>query len=250
MRKFKSKFIKLTEKLNYCRNYYLIIDVETANTLDDPLVYDIGGAIIDKKGKVYDSFSFLIYDIFIEERELMQTAYYAEKIPLYEQMYREKKIKMVRWLTAKNHIQELCDIYRVKAIIAHNAVFDYKAVQTTQRYLTSSKYRWFLPYGIPMWCTMRMAESVIATQKSYRSWCVDNGYVTQNGRPRLTAEILHRYISGNNDFIEEHTGLADVLIEKDIFVQCVRQKKKMRRSPWANKELSLEEKLERGWEVG
>ena len=34
------------------KNYYLTIDTETANGLDDPLMYDLGGAIHDKRGRV------------------------------------------------------------------------------------------------------------------------------------------------------------------------------------------------------
>jgi hypothetical protein len=40
-------------KIDRRKNYYLIVDTETANTngdnMQDPLVYDIGGAIVDKK---------------------------------------------------------------------------------------------------------------------------------------------------------------------------------------------------------
>ena len=39
-------------------------------------------------------------------------------------------------------------------------------------------------------------------------------------------------ITNNVDFTESHTGLEDVLIEKEIFVKCIRQHKKMKRSPW------------------
>ena len=35
-----------------------------------------------------------------------------------------------------------------------------------------------------------------------------------------------------DDFAEDHTGLEDVLIEKEIFVHCMKQHKKMRRSAW------------------
>ena len=35
------------------KKFYMVLDTETANGLDDPLVYDIGFAIIDKKGQVY-----------------------------------------------------------------------------------------------------------------------------------------------------------------------------------------------------
>jgi hypothetical protein len=47
---------------------------------------------------------------------------------------------------------------------------------------------------------------------------------------QVKAEVLYRFISGDNDFIESHTGLEDVLIEKEIFAYCVKQKKAMRRN--------------------
>ena len=41
------------------KNYYIVLDTETANGLDDPLTYDIGFAVIDKKGKVVIPFRFV-----------------------------------------------------------------------------------------------------------------------------------------------------------------------------------------------
>ena len=58
-------------------------------------------------------------------------------------------------------------------------------------------------------------------------------HVTKSGRPQATAEILYRYISGDDDFIESHTGLEDVMIEKEIFVHCMRQHKPMRKKCFA-----------------
>ena len=57
----------------------------------------------------------------------------------------------------------------------------------------------------------------------------ERAYTKQNGTPRATAEILYRYITQDVDFIEDHTGLEDVLIEKEIFVRCMKQHKKMRK---------------------
>ena len=212
------------------KNYYLTIDTETANGFDDPIVYDIGGCIHDKKGNVYETFSFIIYETFYGMKDLMRTAYYAEKIPMYQKQIDEGQRKVVRYLTAKKHIAKLCEKYNVTAIIAHNARFDYRSTTRTQRYITKSKYRYFLPYGIPVWDTLKMAQDTICKQKMYKEFCKREGYVTNNGRVRATAEILHRYLSGNYEFNESHTGLEDVLIEKEIFVQCTRQHKKMRKS--------------------
>lgn len=215
--------------------YYLTIDTETANSLDDPFVYDIGGAIHDKNGKVYETFSFVIYETFVVCADLMKSAYYADKIPQYEEELANGLHRMVRWNTARKVIAELCEKYNVKAIIAHNARFDVRAVNTTERYISSSKYRYFLPYGIPIWDTLTMAREVICTQKTYIRWATERGYITHN-RPKATAEILYKYLTNDEDFAEEHTGLADVLIEKEIFVRCIAQHKKMNRLPmgWHN----------------
>lgn len=212
------------------KNYYLVIDTETANGFDDPIVYDIGGAIVDKKGNVYETFSFVIYETFVGMKDLMQSAYYADKFPRYEEQIRNGERILVRYNTARRKVHELCKRYNVKAIMAHNMRFDYRATSRTLRYLTKSKYRFFFPYGVELWDTLKMAQDTICKQKSYKIWCEMNGYTTGNGRPKATAEILYRYLEGNNEFIESHTGLEDVLIEKEIFAHCVRQHKAMRKS--------------------
>ena len=216
------------------KNYYLTIDTETANGLDDALVYDIGGCIHDKKGNVYETFSFVIYEIFYGMRDVMKSAYYAEKLPKYEEEVKNGTRKVVQYRTAKLHIQKLCEEYNVKAIIAHNATFDYRSTTKTQRYLTKSKYRYFLPYGIELWDTLKMAKDTICKQWNYKEFCYTNGYITKNGRVRATAEILYKYISGENEFIESHTALEDVLIEKEIFAHCIAQHKPMRKRAFNN----------------
>lgn len=52
------------------KNFYLVIDVEGAGEIFDAKVYDVGGAIVDKKGNIYESFSFLVNEIF-DNTEIM-----------------------------------------------------------------------------------------------------------------------------------------------------------------------------------
>ena len=223
----------MTQKIDRRKSYYFVFDTETANGLDDPIMYDLGGAIVDKKGNVYETVSLIIDEVFNGMEDLMQSAYYAKKIPMYEKQIANGERKVVSLYEARKIFHDLCKKYNVKACIAHNARFDYRSTTKTQRYLTKSKYRFFLPYGVELWDTMKMANDTICKQVNYKEFCYNNGYLTKNGRVRKTAEILYKYISGEHDFIEEHTGLADVLIEKEIFVHCMRQHKPMRKKCFA-----------------
>ena len=181
-------------KIDNRKNYYLTIDTETTNGFDDPIVYDIGGCIHDKKGNVMETFSFIVYETFFGMSDLMQSAYYAEKIPMYKEQIANSERTVKRYSSIKWYIADLCKKYNVKAIIAHNMRFDYRATTCTQRYLTKSKYRYFLPYGIELWDTLKMARQVIGSQKNYQIYFAEHGYLTNHKKPRvrLTAEILYR----------------------------------------------------------
>lgn len=218
-------------------HYILVVDTETCNgtvvddklDLSDSLVYDLGFAVVDKRGHVYETASFVIKEIFFGMSDVMQSAYYASKIPQYREDITNGKRKAVTFYEARKALLDTMKKYNTTTIAAHNAGFDVRALNTTQRYLTKSKYRFFFPFSTVVWDTLKMARQTIGKQKSYRLFCEINNYLTKHKIPqvRLTAEILHRYLSGDDNFVESHTGLEDVLIEKDILAHCIRQHKKM-----------------------
>ena len=209
------------------KDYYLVLDVETANSTDDPLVYDLGFAVCDRKGNIYEAESYVVSDIFYKETELMQTAYYHEKLPKYYKGIKEKAFKVINFYMAKKRIADLIEKYNIKAVCAYNASFDTKALNTTQRYLTNSKYRYFLPYGTEVYGIWHMACQVICTQKRYIKFCLDNGFVSESGNIKTNAETVFAYMTKNEKYEECHTGLQDVLIETQIMAKCFAQHKKM-----------------------
>lgn len=233
--------VKMINRIDRRRNYYLMVDVETCNTiqgekgLGTPFVYDLGIAVIDKNGNVYEQYSLLIKEVYIDMEDLMTSAYYGNKLPQYEEERIAGLRDLVTFYQAKELVKSLCEKYGCKSVIAHNAGFDLNSLNNTQRYLTNSKYRYFFPYGIEIWDTLKMAQDTICKQKTYIRWCEENNYLTEKGRkPKATAEVLYKYIIGDNDFKESHTGLEDVLIEKEIFAKCMRQHKKMRKKLYEN----------------
>lgn len=207
--------------------YGIMIDTETANGLDDPLFYDCGWQVIDSHGRKYRERSFVNRDIFNYERDLMRSAYYADKIPRYVEELRAGKRIMASTYEIKKALAEDVAEFGCVFICAHNARFDYRSLQGTQRWITKSKYRYFTPYGLEWWDTMRMARSVICKMPTYRKFCEEHGYFTATGQMKTTAEILFRFISNDTEFSEEHTGLEDVDIERQILAYCKRQHKAM-----------------------
>lgn len=213
-----------------------IVDTETTNSyidengklcLTDSLVYDIAIAIIDKYGTVYAVRRYICDEIF--NSSLMLSAHFADKIPEYITMINNHEAEVLPMMDIYYNVRRFLREHNAQAVMAHNAKFDYRALNNTLRYITGSKKRFFFPYGLPIWNTQSMAHDTICKQKSYIKWCKDNGYMTKHlvPRPRETAEILYRYISGDNDFVEAHKGYEDIMIEKEIFVHCVKQHKSM-----------------------
>lgn len=222
------------------KNEYLIgIDTETSNALIDEnnkldlsqsLVYDIGWQVIDTKGKVYKKRSYVVAEIFLD-KELMQSAYFKDKIPQY---WSDIKTERRELKTFKNiHRQFLADRKKFNAtvVFAHNAFFDWKALNNTIRLITGSDRRYFFPKKVEMWDTLKMSRDVFGQEKSYTVFCDKYGYKTNHKHPqnRFTAEILYRYLTNNTAFEEKHTGLEDVEIETEILLYCLNSKREMRR---------------------
>ena len=224
-------------------NYKIVIDTETC-PLDkdfegvDPMnmfVYDIGWVVTDKRGTTYAERSFVVDEIFNKEIDLMNSSYYAEKLPQYREDIANGSRIVADFYTIRKILLDDMEEYGIKEVYAHNMRFDYHSLNNTERWLTKSKYRYFFPYGTEICDTLRMAREVIGKMPTYKSFCEKNGYLTKTGRISMKAEHLYRFISKDNDFIESHTGLEDALIEKEIMAYCYRQKKKMERHLWANK---------------
>lgn len=223
--------------------YGICLDTETANTIDDEtglnmrdvLFYDLGFQVVDSHGRTYGKkFSFVNADIFIHEKELMKSAYYAKKIPQYRRDIASGKRTLATTHTIRKIFYQVIKDYNCKFVCAHNARFDQRALNNTQRWVTKSKYRYFLPKDLEWWDTLKMARSVMGNMPTYRNFCEENGYLTKNGRLRFTAEICYRFIAKDNSFVESHTGLEDVEIETEILRYCHRQHKAMKKKLWGN----------------
>lgn len=179
--------------------YLIGLDTETCNGLvleDDKLdlsqsiVYDIGWVVTDKRGNIYEKRSFVIYETFVGMKDVMTSAYYAEKIPMYWEQIQNGSRKLVRFSTMYNIFWEDIKKYSIDTFFAHNASFDVRALNNTIRWVYKSKKRFFFPYNAEIWCTLKMARQVINIQKAYTIWCDKYEFKTKH-RPPRNLSLIH-----------------------------------------------------------
>ena len=225
-------------KVDKRKKYVMVLDVETTNNQigvknapNDGLVYDIGFTIADKKGNVYAKRSFAIKEIF-DWTDLMNTAYYKNKLSIYYERIAKGQMEKISIWDARKRIHKAIEYFNVKEVYAYNANFDYTTLNNTVRYISGSGCRWFFPYGTQICDIWHIACQVLGVQKTFQWENIRN----DNGNLLTNAERMFAYMSSNEEFEEEHTGLADALIETQILARCLKShksiNKKINRACW------------------
>ena len=264
----------MKKELDGRRKYYLILDCETATlpyagkfdspkikqkvSIAKPLIYDLGWTIVDKTGKIYKRQNFLIAEIF-SVPAVFNTAYYAEKRPLYLDMMKKGFITLTDWNTAISALEH--DMELVEAVGAYNAMFDFKkAIPFTELYINklyspdfqkwesfqnkicdeiAEGKRWdsdetfdpdnFLFRGkiYPLFDIWGLACKYILNCDEYRDMCLENSWLSASKKHyKTSAETAYRFVSQDSEFIEAHTALDDAEIESLLFGIAVTANKK------------------------
>lgn len=225
-------------KVDKRKKYIMVLDVETTNNQigvknapNDGLVYDIGFTIADKKGNVYVKRSFAIKEIF-DWKELMDTAYYKDKLPMYFEKLKKGIMEKISIWEARKRVKSAMEYFGITEVYAYNASFDYTTLNNTVRYISGSGCRWFFPYETQVCDIWHIACQVLGTQKTFQWENIRN----DNGNLITNAERMFAYLSQDFDFEEEHTGLADALVETQILARCLKThksiSKKINRACW------------------
>lgn len=214
------------------KKYICVMDTETLG-VDKPLIYDLGITIADKQGNIYHQANWIVKEIF-EQKDLMASAYYANKLPKYYKMIEEGSAIVKPWKEIRQALNTILDEYNVKVISAYNLGFDKRAISYTHKCLGNRAK--FLTRPFEMWDIWGIATQTILRQKSFQKLADKQGWRTPKGNLLTNAEVSYRYITNNLDFIEEHTALHDTGIEVQILARCLRQHKKMDKgilaTPW------------------
>lgn len=205
-----------------------MVDTETTGGLDNPLVYDFGGYTVNRKGEqIGTETNHVALEVFYGMKDKMESAYYANKLPQYRDDIWDGVREVMEFMDTRERIHKQFKEEGINIVCAHNARFDIRALNNTIRTITNGKVKYFFPYGVEVWDTYKIARQVFKEMPSYRKFCEEHGYMTNHRtpRPRLTAEVIYRFITKDTSFEEAHTGLKDVEIESQILAYLLRKPK-------------------------
>ena len=249
------------------KKFYLVLDCETATlpfaneiaqgdadnkkkiAIARPLIYDIGWTICDRKGEIYDKKQFLIAETFAVP-SVFNTAYYAEKRPIYLEMLSRGEITIKPWQEVVAILIE--DMNKVDSVGAFNSMFDFKkAIPFTDLYINklyspnyfqwekvqrsicahivAEKYRKdeekefetdvFRFHGIEykLFDLWGLSVEYLLNNVSYKKECLNHGLLTNSGLYfKTSAESTFQFLCDKYDFVESHTALDDATIETFI----------------------------------
>mgnify|MGYP003306514438 CR=1 FL=1 len=247
------------------KKLYLVLDCETATlpfaneiaqgdadrkkkiAIARPLIYDIGWVICDRKGEIYNKKQFLIAETFAVP-SVFNTAYYAEKRPIYLEMLQRGEITIKPWQEVVNILIE--DMNKVDSVGAFNSMFDFKkAIPFTDLYVNKlyspDYFQWekiqrsicvhivteithkneekefeadvFKFHGVEykLFDLWGLSVEYLLNNVSYKKECLNHGLLTNSGLYfKTSAEST--YLCDKYDFVEAHTALDDATIETFI----------------------------------
>lgn len=213
---------------------FVVLDTEATNTGKanagrfgvGAQVYDLGYIVADASGAIYYENNIIVADTF-NDAALMGSAYYANKIPQYYQALASGSVKLMSMRDALKTLRADLRTYNVRDVWAYNAMFDRDALNSSVAQASNGFCEWALPYGVKWRDIMRYAQSTICNTKKYRAWCEGHDLITKAGRPRVTAEAVYQYLTGDDGYTEQHTALSDAQDELMILLACLKRKQKM-----------------------
>lgn len=189
----------------------IIFDTETVN-LTKCFTYNVGWVIYDTDtAEVLDRQDIVIEQVW-HNLPLFETAYYAEKRPLYVSAMKGKRAKMMKFGHAMRKLGKAITDFEVACGYAYNSPFDEKVF--------AFNCDWFKvgnPFDtIPVYDIRGLVHQAVAFTEDYQTFCDEHGFYTETGNYSTTAEIVYRYLKSDTEFIEAHTALSDAEIETEI----------------------------------
>lgn len=205
----------------------MVIDTETCNTLEKPLIYDLGLTVLNNDGSIRFEYRAIVDEVYNGMHELMQSAHYSRKLPAYDAAIASGALQVKPLAAIRKDLHDIIKRFNVTDVWAYNAYFDRKALRNTVLTVSNGLQAYMLPFGVVWRDIWHLACETALQSRNFYRYIIANDAYTLKGWPRTDAEITFRYLSGYANFIEEHTALSDARIESYILARLLKRKSKV-----------------------
>ena len=171
------------------KDFYLIVDTETCNSMENPLTYNFAGSVIDRNGNTYETGSFINRDVFEGMPELMRSAYYANKKDIYISRMRKRSCIMDKFGYTTQQMYRDIKEFDVHHAFAYNSPFDVRVFDWNCDW-----FKCINPFEeIPVFDIRGYVHQFIVSQE-YKDFCEKNRLFTESGNYSTTAEAVMQYL--------------------------------------------------------
>lgn len=198
----------------------IVFDTETID-IEERLIYDLAFLVYDteQKKKLYE-INFIIEEVY-DNKPLFESAYYANKRPIYEDLLSSGKAIKTKWIYALRHFYHIARLYKVDYIMAYNLQFDKGAIEhTTQKF--NKQYHIFNHFMelTKVACLWKNAANTIMQAETFREYIEKNQLYTPKGYRQGTVEVVYNYLHSDNR-VQSHTAIDDINQELDILIKAL-----------------------------
>lgn len=210
---------------------FIVLDVEGAS---NKRPYNIGFIVADRYGRIYKRYSFAfpenIWENIVNAVETgicleMTKTNIQEILSDFQHTYFKRKYKQISIDDFYKTFTRVIKRYKIKRLFAYNVSYDKSALNRLfgeDRFQSLDLQYCDIISGI--------LTSRLMTNK-YCNFCITNNFITDKKHIMTKAEIVYKFITGNLQFVEEHTGLSDVGIEYEILLSAFNSHKKLNFEP-------------------
>lgn len=212
---------------------FLIMDTETTGLGSRSFVFDFG-YVIATRNKILAEREFLVREVLTNPKIMLGALFNNEwRAMMGGKLFRhyipglnDNSLALYSWHDVLAQLRDDILTYDVSVFSAYNLPFDLKAMQKTHNMIASKT----LDFSrLTMLCLWEFACVTVCREQTYHNLCWqlgrDAGWITEVGNVRTTAEKVHAYLTGNFEFQESHTALADAQIETEILQRLLAKKK-------------------------
>ena len=193
-----------------------VFDTETIG-IEKAFCYNIGLVIYDTETAYTKKYEWVIEQIW-HNKMLFETAYYSDKKPIYISRMRARKAELKKFGHVMRAINKIFKENEISDVYAYNSPFDEKVIN-----FNCDWYHCINPFDTVAFHDIRgYVHNAFAFTDAFKEFCEETSAFTESGNYSTTAETAYRFLFDEN-FVEEHTALADSVIELKILLYCINE---------------------------